>query len=119
LRLAAAAGVLVAMMAVVVTGLQASALSVDQLSGAQQRRAAQVETDTFTCLETAMRARIPVGSLVLNEGADVLHRQRIAEELTPGYHFVDRPVSGSYRVRFTRPGPCFGLGVDVTRVASR
>ena len=119
LKLAATAVLLVVMMAVVVDGLQASVRSVGQLSSAQQIRAAQMESDSFTCLEAAMRARIPVGSLVLNQGADILHRQRIAEELTPGYHFVDEPVSGSYRVRFTRPGPCFGMGVDVTRVTSR
>lgn len=117
--LVAATVLLVGMMAVVLDGLRASVRSVHSLSSVQMQRDTQLETDRYTCLEAAMRAGIPRGSLVFNEGVDGLGVQRIAEELTPGYRFVDRPVSGSYRVRFTRPGSCFGTGVDLTRVESR
>jgi hypothetical protein len=107
------------MMARVVVGLQATAESVEQLNSAQQQRAAQEETDRSTCLEAAMRSAIPIGSFVFNESQDEYGRQRIAEELTPGYHFVDEAVPGSYRVRIIQPGSCFGAGIDVRRVAAR
>lgn len=112
-----AAILLAEMLGVVVYGLVTSAQSVHQLSSESQVRAAKVDTDRYSCLESAMRARIPTGALVFNDGADDLQVQRIAEELTPGYRFVKEPVPGSYTVRFTRPGPCFVIGVDVTRVA--
>jgi hypothetical protein len=119
LRLAIAAILLVEMIACVVVGLQATARSGNQLSSVQQQRIAQVETDRYACLELAMRSRIPIGSLVFNESTDYPGSQRIAEELTPGYHFVDQPVPGSYKVRFIQPGPCLEMGADVRRVASR
>jgi hypothetical protein len=118
-RLAIVAILLLEMIARVAAGLQVTARSVDQLNRAQQQRAAQVETDRSICLEAAMRSRIPIGSLVFNESTDDYGRQRIAEELTPGYTFVDKAVPGSYRVRITQPGPCFAAGVDVRPVASR
>lgn len=117
LKLAVAAVLLIEMMGVVVYGLVTSAQSVKQLSSESQVRAAQVDSDRYSCLESAMRAAIPTGSLVFNDGADDFQFQRIAEELTPGYRFVEEPVPGSYTVKFTRPGPCFEIGVDVTRVA--
>lgn len=119
LRLAIAAILLVEMIACVVVGLQATTRSVNQLSSVQQQRIAQVETDRYACLELAMRSRIPIGSLVFDDSADDHSHQRIAEELTPGYHFVDAPVPGSYKVRFFQPGLCFEIGIDVRRVASR
>jgi hypothetical protein len=119
LRLAIAAVLLVEMILRVVVGVQASARSVDQLNGMQAQRDARLQTERYTCLEAAMRTRIPIGSLVFNESTDDHGRQRIAEELTPGYRFVEAPVPGSYKVRFIEPGPCFDLGVDVRRVASR
>jgi hypothetical protein len=118
LILAGAAVVMVVMTAVVVWGVQTTVRSVDELTNAHVEQDAQLETDRYFCLEAAMRARIPLGSRVFNEEPDSLGGQRIAEELTPGYHFVDKPASGSYRVKFTPSGPCVGMGVDVIAVVS-
>jgi hypothetical protein len=115
-RLFLAAGVAIAMVVILGRALGVTRRNVDMLSSAPIRLVQQQETDRYNCLEAAMRARIPAGSVVVDEGADGVEYQRVAEELTPGFRFVASPVPGAYRVAFTAFGPCGGMGVVVTRV---
>ncbi len=127
-RGAAALGIVAAMTAVLARAADDTRRAVDNLTSARVLRAAAQDTGRYVCLEAAMRARIPAGSLVLDDGgassppplrSHALDYQRIAEELTPGYRFVTTPVPGAFRVRFNAPGPCDGTGVAVSRVPPR
>lgn len=74
------------------------------------------ETKRYACLEALMRKALPLGSDVVDLGTAGLEYQRIAEELTPGYHFVATAHPGAYTVSFTTSGPCDGRGVVVRTV---
>jgi hypothetical protein len=111
-----ALALLVGALLVVGLGLWRTWLSLDELNEAQQRRTAGAQSARYACLERSLRTQIPSGAAVVNAGADTLDRQRIIEELTPGYRFVGSPRPGAYVVTFTRPGPCGGQAATVHRV---
>lgn len=74
------------------------------------------ETQRYACLEALLRAEVPKGAQVVDQGMPGLDYQRIAEEMTPGYRFAAVPRRGDYVVTFTASGPCHGAGVSVREV---
>ena len=116
MRRGLALALLLGALAVVALGLLRTWLSLGQLNDGLLRRSAGAQSARYACLERSLRAQIPRGSAVVNEGTDILDRQRIIEELTPGYRFLRAPRPGAYVVRFSRPGPCGGQRATVRRV---
>lgn len=105
--------------------LRVTAAQVDAFTSPALQRATAADYQHYTCLEALLRARVPAGALVVNDGdlsapprksGHGVDYQRIAEELTPGYRVAPGPVPGAYRVRLRTPGPCGHQDVQVTRV---
>jgi hypothetical protein len=92
--------------------------SVVMLNSSTVRKLARDDTLRLQCLEAELRAQVPAGSLVYDDGGNSLDYQRIAEQLTPGYRFTATPVIGAYRVTFRQPGSCLGRRVEVRRVTA-
>lgn len=113
-----AAGVVLVSSVLVLGDVVATHDSVVMLNSPGVRKLARDETLRFQCLEAALRAQVPAGSLVFDDGGDSLDYQRIAEQLTPGYRFTATPVVGAYRVSFRQPGSCLGRRVEVRRVTA-
>lgn len=114
------AGVLVAVLSggVVVVGgaLHRTRDNVSLLRSAGVVQSQLEETQRYACLEALLRAGVPRGAEVVDQGMPGLDYQRIAEEMTPGYRFAAVPRRGDYVVTVTTTGPCHGAGVSVREV---
>ncbi len=104
---------------IMVGGVAKTNRSLDMLTSATTRHLSSVESKHFTCLEAAMRRAVPRGSKVFDAGTTTMFYQRISEELTPGYRFVQDIAHAQYVVKVIVGTTCKPFAVSVTRGGDR
>jgi hypothetical protein len=100
---------------VLVGGITKTSRSLDVLTSAATRRTSRIESKHFQCLEAAMRRAVPRGSKVFDASTTPMFYQRVAEEMTPGYVFVQDAAHAQYVVRVKVGTTCKPFAVGVTR----